>query len=81
MCVDLELLQDGIVESVESLNVVLTSDTGITVGDSTVEVQIIDIDSKPIVIVRTNFLMTKTLSLIVCIATYVGLGTTIILYL
>ena len=60
MCVDLQVLQDGIVESVESLNVVLTSDTGITVGDSTVEVEIIDTDSKPIVIASTNFLMTKT---------------------
>ena len=57
MCVDLQVLQDGIVESVESLNVVLTSDTGITVGDSTVQVEIIDTDSKPIVIVCTNFLL------------------------
>lgn len=54
MCVDLEVLQDGIVESVESLNVVLTSDTGITVGDSTVEVEIIDIDSK-LSVVCVNF--------------------------
>jgi len=50
MCVDLQVLQDGIVELVETLNVVLTSDAGITVGVPSVEVEIIDTDSKLIVV-------------------------------
>ena len=54
MCVDLQVLQDGIVERVETLNVVLTSGTGITVGVPSVEVEIIDTDSKLFVVFVTS---------------------------
>jgi len=54
MCVDLQVLQDGVVEMVESLNIVLTSGTGIIVDVPSVEVQIIDIDSKLFVVCVTS---------------------------
>jgi len=55
MCVDLQVLQDGVVEMVESLNIVLTSGSGITVDVPSVEVQIIDTDSKLIVVCVTSW--------------------------
>ena len=54
MCVDLQVLQDGVVEMVESLNIVLTSGTGIIVDVPSVEVQVIDTDSKLIVVCVTS---------------------------